>query len=174
MNPTKKLPLFIITGASGVGKSTMCEQLFRNESDYIVMESDLLWNETYNTPEDDYHAYRELWLNVCSNISQIGKPVVLCGYAPPKQVESCKARSSFSDIFYLAVFCDEEKLERRMRTVRGVTDENWLKSSLHFNRWLIENARKTNPNIKLLDTSALTPKEAAQIADIWIHESINK
>ncbi|HAN20265.1 MAG TPA: hypothetical protein DCP51_01060, partial [Clostridiales bacterium] len=32
MNPTKKQPLFIITGASCVGKSTMSELLFQNET----------------------------------------------------------------------------------------------------------------------------------------------
>lgn len=31
MNPTKKQQLFIITGASCVGKSTLCEQLFLKE-----------------------------------------------------------------------------------------------------------------------------------------------
>ena len=44
MKPTKKQPLFIVTGASCVGKSTLCNKLFINEKEYIVMESDLLWN----------------------------------------------------------------------------------------------------------------------------------
>ena len=85
MNPTKKQQLFIITGASCVGKSTLCEQLFLKEKEYIVMESDLLWNKIYNTPNDNYCEYRRLWMKVCSNISQIGKPVVLCGCAVPEQ-----------------------------------------------------------------------------------------
>lgn len=41
---TKKQPLFIVIGASRVGKSTLCNELFINEKEYIVMESDLLWN----------------------------------------------------------------------------------------------------------------------------------
>ena len=41
---TKKQPLFIVTGASCVGKPTLCNELFINEKEYIVMESDLLWN----------------------------------------------------------------------------------------------------------------------------------
>lgn len=172
MNPTKKQPLFIITGASCVGKSTMSEVLFQSETHYIVMESDLLWNDSYNTPEDDYHAYRELWLRVCANISQIGKPVVLCGCATPKQFEECNERSFFTDIYYIAIVCDDEQLERRMRIGRGITDENWVKSSLEFNRWLKENANQTTPNITLLDNSMLTPKETAEITDRWIHKKI--
>lgn len=172
MNPTKKQPLFIITGASCVGKSTMSEVLFQKETDYIVMESDLLWNDMFNTPEDDYRAYRELWLRVCANISQIEKPVVLCGCAIPKQFEGCKARSLFTDIYYLAVVCDDEQLDRRMRIGRGVTDENWVKSSIDFNRWLKQNANRTTPPITLLDTSTLTPEKAAEITHNWIYNNL--
>ncbi len=39
MNPTKKQQLFIITGASCVGKSTLCEQLFLKEKEYIVRKA---------------------------------------------------------------------------------------------------------------------------------------
>ena len=39
MEPTRKGKLFIITGASGVGKSTASEILFQKEKDYIGMES---------------------------------------------------------------------------------------------------------------------------------------
>ena len=64
MEPNKKLPLFIVSGASGVGKTTMCEILFRRETKYIVMESDILWKEEFNTPEDNYRKFRELWMTM--------------------------------------------------------------------------------------------------------------
>lgn len=172
MTPTKKLPLFIISGASGVGKSTMSEVLFQKETEYIVMESDILWDEMYNTPQDDYRKYRELWLTLCGNISQIGLPVVLCGCAVPKQFEVCDGRNFFSEIHYLAVVSDSEILERRMRSGRNVTDENWIKSSIDFNNWLKNNAEKTEPTIKLLDNSFLTPLEAAEKANEWICDCI--
>ncbi|WP_286082425.1 hypothetical protein [Parablautia intestinalis] len=172
MKPTNKQPLFIITGASCVGKSTLCEQLFLHEKDYIVMESDLLWNDMYNTPEDDYCAYRRLWMRMCANISQIGKPVVLCGCAIPKQFENQPEREMFSDIYYLAAVCRDEVLEDRMRNGRKVNEEGWIKSSLDFNNWLKQNADKTSPRITLLDTTNLSPSQAAGIADSWILEKI--
>lgn len=172
MTPTKKLPLFIITGASCAGKSTLCEVLFQKESGYHVMESDLLWSDRYNTPEDNYREYRRLWMNLCANISQIGMPVVLCGCAVPEQFEALPERELFTSVHYLAVVCGDETLRSRAVSGRGVTDQTWIDSSLSFNRWLIENASVSEPPIRLLDTSSLSPQEAAVIADGWIRDCL--
>ena len=67
MTPTRKQPIFFVSGASGVGKSSACEILFRKETDYLVLESDLLWEERYNHPEDNYRDFRRLWLRVCGS-----------------------------------------------------------------------------------------------------------
>ncbi len=168
MNPTKMAPLFIITGASGIGKSSMCEVLFRNEEKYIAMESDLLWHDVYNTPDDDYRRYRELWMRVCKNISQIGLPIVLCGCAIPKQFEQCRERGSFTNVHYLAVVCDDDVLVDRLRSRRGIADANWIRASVEFNAWLKRHADETEPPIRLLDNSKLSPEAAAKIADEWI------
>lgn len=58
MNLTKRPQLFVITGASGAGKSTVCNILTQNEQEYIVLESDVLWNSIYDTPDDGYREYR--------------------------------------------------------------------------------------------------------------------
>ena len=172
MEANKKMPLFIITGASGVGKSTPCEILFQNETEYIVMESDLLWHDIYNTPKDNYRKYRELWLNVCANISQIGKPVVLCGCATPEQFNECTEKALFTEIYYLAIVCDDDILENRMKNGRKINDENWIKSSLEFNNWIKNNAKEQN--MYLLNTSELLPEQAAKEIDKWIIELIHK
>jgi hypothetical protein len=76
-----RLPLFILTVASGVGKSTVCLALAAKMKDAVVKESDILWRAEFNQPETNYRDYRETWLRVCKNISQAGKPVLLCGAA---------------------------------------------------------------------------------------------
>lgn len=165
MEPTRKNKLFVVTGASGIGKSAACEILFKNEKDYIIMESDLLWSDVYNTPENNYKVYRELWMRVCSNISQIGMPVVLCGCATPEQFEVCYARKYFSEIIYIAVVAEKEVLIRRMKYGRNVTDENWIRSSDQFNEWLKDNAAKTTPNLILVDNTHMSLEETAKKID---------
>ncbi len=174
MLPTNKQPLFIISGASGVGKSTLCEQLFQKEKDYIVLESDLLWSDQYNTPQDNYCEYRRLWMRMCANISQIGLPVVLCGCGVPEQFECQPERTLFTRIHYLAAVCNEEVLLHRMRDMRKIEDEVWLKSLLDFNQWLKMNGESTQPEMTLLDITHLTPQQAAEQVDQWIHKRLEK
>lgn len=173
MEPLKKMPLFIVTGASGVGKTTLCEELFRKETEYLVMESDIVWCEFYDTPEDNYRRFRKVWMNLCASISQIGKPVVLCGCNTPEQLEYLEERKYFTEIYYLAVVSDEKTLLQRMREGRGITSQEWLESSLHFNRWLKANADKTNPPITLLDVTGRTLLESADFLHSWIMERIS-
>src|SRR5258708_36143273 len=105
-----RLPLFIVTGASGVGKSTVCVRLAAKMKDVVVMESDILWRPEFNQPETNYREYREAWLRVCKNISQSGKAVVLCGVGEPTQFEQCIERRYFSQLHYLALICDDQIL----------------------------------------------------------------
>jgi len=170
MTPVNKQPLFVVTGASGVGKSTTCEELFRNEAGkpYLVMESDILWDDYYDTPEDNYRGLRTTWMYLCANISQCGKPVVLCGCALPEQFENLPERELFTEIHYLAVVCDDAALEDRMKNGRGITEEDWLSGSASFNRWLKEHASGTKPPITLLDITGKTPSEAAAELEQWI------
>ncbi len=173
MQPTRRQPLFLVTGASCVGKSSMCEILFQKEQDYVVMESDLLWEERFNTPQDNYRAYRGLWMRVCASIAQIGKPVVLCGCAVPEQFEGLPERALFTSTHYLALVCGREQLLQRAAR-RGVTEPGLLEGSLAFNEWLKRNAAATAPPLTLLDTSSLSPEEAAGRAEAWIYSRLRQ
>jgi hypothetical protein len=171
MNPTNKQQLFIVTGASGVGKSAACEVLFQKEQDYIVLESDILWDSRFDgDPDGGYREFRELWMTMCANISQIGKPCVLCGCAEPRHFELRDARHYFADIHYLSVVCREEVMRYRMKELRGINDENWINGSVFFNNWLIENADKTEPHMTLVDNSDLSITECAEKIHEWIAE----
>jgi len=171
-----RLPLFVLTGASGVGKTSTCLALAANVKDFVVMESDILWRAEFNEPATDYRSYRETWLRVCKNISQAGKPVILCGASIPAQFEQCVERRYFSTIHYLALVCSDEALESRLRSRpawRQCSSEEYIKTHVAFNRWLKENAQTTHPPLSLLDTSEITVDESVEKVDEWLRDCLN-
>lgn len=169
------LPLFVLTGASGAGKTTTGLALAAKAKDFVVMESDILWRDEFNQPATDYRNYRETWLRVCKNISQAGKPVILCGTAVPAQFERCVERRYFSRIHYLALICEDEALASRLRSRprwRGSHKDEYIKEHIAFNGWLKSKAQRTEPPMGLLDTSAMTEEECAAEVERWAKERL--
>ena len=171
-----RLPLFILTGASGVGKTTTCLALAAQAKEFVVMESDILWRDEFNQPATDYRDYRETWLRVCKNISQAGKPVILCGAGVPAQFEQCTERRYFSNIHYMALVCEDEILASRLRNRpawRGSSGDEYIWEHLKFNRWLRENAQSTEPPMTLLNTSGITVDESREAVERWLRSHLN-
>lgn len=171
-----QLPLFIVTGASGTGKSTICLALVAKMKDVVVMESDILWRKELEQPGTDLREFRETWLRVCKNISQAGRSVVLCGAAVPDQFEQCIERRYFSNLYYLSLICDDEILASRLRkrpAWRGFFKDEYLKEHIAFNRWLMNNAQNTKPPMTLLDTSRITVNESVEEVALWIRSYLN-
>jgi adenylate kinase len=171
-HPFLRLPLFVITGASGTGKTTMGLALVPQlRGEVVVMESDILWRPEFATSEDDYRSYRDLWLRVAKNIGQSGLPVVLVGTSIPQQFESLSERRYFSSNYYLGLIADEEDLVRRLRDRpewRNSTSDQFVAQMLHFNRWLQENAAHTSPPITLINTSELDLSQSVPRVIAWI------
>jgi predicted kinase len=167
----RRLPLFVITGASGSGKTTVCLGLSATMSECIFMESDILWRSEFATQAEGYHSYRNLWLRVAKNISQAGRSVVLCGSAIPEQFEGCAERRYLSAVHYLAMVCDGDVLADRLRARpawRQSSDTSFVEEMVRFNQWLLDCADKTNPPMALLDNTHLSVEQAMAVTRRWI------
>lgn len=174
-HPFKRLPLLVITGASGTGKTTVALRLPTVLTDCVIMESDILWQDVFNKPEEDFKTYRNLWLRVAKNIAQSDRPVVLIGSSTPGQFEKCAESRYFSKIHYLALVCNETELIKRLKarpSWRNSGTEETVKNMVKFNQWLIENAAKTRPAVTLLDTSNQTVDETIADTKSWIERSL--
>lgn len=170
-----QLPLFVLTGASGAGKTAIGLSLARAFQRCVTMESDILWGAVAATAEDDYRNYRNTWLRVAKNIAQAGRPVVLVGTALPDQFESCPERRYFTTIHYLALVCDDETLARRLRTRpawRGAGTPAFVEEMVGFNRYLKAQATTSTPPMSLLDTTASTVEESTAATIAWIGERL--
>lgn len=149
-------PLFILTGASGAGKSTICLELPARLPECVSLETDILWRPEFNRPENDYQDFRDTWLRLAKNIGQGGRPVVLRGSAIPEQFEHRPERRYFASLHYLALVCDDAALADRLRARPGWRQSSgldFIERMIAFNRWLKTNANQTTPPMTCLDTT---------------------
>jgi hypothetical protein len=159
--PFFRLPLYILTGASGTGKTTLATQLTRELGGCICLEMDILWNESYNTPADDYRLFRNTWLRLAKNIMQSRLPVLLCESATPGQFEACPQARYFASFHYLALVCDNDVLAERLKlrpAWRNSSGETFVTSMQQYNHWFKENAANPDYDMHLLDTTVQPQK----------------
>jgi hypothetical protein len=94
----------------------------------------------------------------------------------PTQFEQCVERRYFSEIFYLALVCDDEALAARLGkrpSWRGTAGPENLKKYLALNHWFKDYARGTEPPMALLDTTGLTLDESVDGIMRWISDCLN-
>lgn len=166
------LPLFIISGASGTGKTAILRRLVGRLPRVVLIDvDDVLWRAEFNTPNDGYRAFFEAALRLCKNIGQSGRPVAAfnSGMGVPANLVPCIERRYFAAVHTLALVCDDGALAERLRqrpAWRQSADEPFIAAQVDFNRWL--KAYDGHPPITRVDTSLPWVDEpAAQVAD-WI------
>lgn len=165
-----KLPLFVVAGASGVGKTSTVQALQGMTQDFVCMDADFFYNITPHETEDDYMAQNEQMALFSRNIMQCGKPVVWARAGNLGMLDQGYGPRFFSGIFVLALTCSEEELQRRMTQGRGIADEGWIQSSVDYNRWFQEHEYARGVRFERLDVSGLSVKEAAQAVEGWMKE----
>ncbi len=169
--PFRQFPLLLIGGASGAGKSAVLHALIGRVDDVVLLESDILWRLSFDTPDDDYRDFFETWLRLAKNIGQSGRPAAIfgAGFVVPGNSESCVERRYFSAVSYLALVADEAVLTQRLQARpawRESGGEAFIESQLAFNRWLL--AYDDTPPLTRLDTSVAPVAETAVAVVAWI------
>ena len=163
----RRLPFFSVTGATCSGKSSVCRRLWRLLPECVALDGDLLWASSL---WDDPGAFYARWLGVAAQISQSGRPVVLCTSAVPEAWEEAPSRTLVRDVHMLALVCDDgvllERLRRRARPQDPAAPPDFVEESLSFNRWLREHVEPA------LDTGATSPDETAERVAEWVRERL--
>lgn len=161
--PMRIPPLFIVTGASGVGKTTVVAELRRLLPDWEVFETDILHGV-------DWQQVKCNWLRIAHAIAQNGRLTMLCGTLLPEEVDQCDHRPCFSQIYYLNLHCDDETRAARLRARpawRGC-DEDFIEKQRKFAQWLLDHAAiDFDPPLPTVDTTTNTPRMVAEEIRTW-------
>ncbi len=173
----RQLPLLTVSGASGTGKSTVYNQLIGKIGGTIILDADILWRNEFKHPENNYREFMELWLRMCKNISQAGKPVVLFGSGTgvPMNIEPCVERRYFSQVHYLALVCEDNILFERLKARpvwRRSNDSHFLAEQIEFNNWFKEDNDKLSQTVELIDTTNISIQEAVDKVAAWINKNL--
>ncbi len=163
--------LYIITGCSGVGKTSTGMALQKLTKDFVVLDADMFHNIMPHETEEDYYDQVEQIQSLSQNISQGGRAAVwtMAGNIDKlKRTYSCRF---FRDIKVLALTCTREELRRRMTEGRGITDEGWLSGSRDYNEYFRNHTVLGEVQFETLDITDMTSEQAAEKVLTWLEMS---
>jgi hypothetical protein len=162
------MPLFVVTGPSGAGKTAVIPHLRERLPEVDVFETDQIWDSG-----GDWQMVKCNWVRVALAVAQSGRASVLCGTILPKDLASCDHAALFRCIHYLALTCSDDARERRLRNRKGVlaSTDAFIQEHHRFARWLAENADTAfDPVLRIVDTTIASPDETATFIEEWVRE----
>lgn len=157
-----KKPLYVLTGCSGVGKTTTAQELQKLTTDYVVLDADIFYNIMPHENNEDYMNQIEQIQQISNNISQCDKSVIWTMAGNIDKLPQTYHARFFSEIRVLALVCSEESLRKRMTEGRGITDEGWISSSLEYNEYFRTHKKIGEISYSQIDIDDKSPIEVAK------------
>lgn len=163
-------PLFILSGCSGVGKTTTAIHMMQSQNDVVVLDADIFCGVQNASTNEDYRKRVDTLESLSRNISQSGKPVLWTMAGNLDMIPSSYNTRFFSGIYCLVLTVQEDDLRYRMSVGRGITDNDWIEGSVGYNKYLREHNSIGKLEYEQLDTTNKSPREVADEVVAWLHK----
>lgn len=163
----RALPLFILSGCSGVGKTTTAIEIMQKQTDVVVLDADIFCGVQNATTEEDYRRRVDTLESLSRNISQSGKAVLWTMAGNLDMLPTSYNTRFFSGIHTLVLTVDENALRKRMKEGRGITDEAWIEGSVGYNEYLRTHKSLGSLEYETLDITDRSPTEVADAVIEW-------
>lgn len=159
------MPLFVVTGPSGAGKTTITPLLRGLLPECDVFEGDL----TLHAAAAGYDHWRNTWLQIAHGVALNGRAAVLSGSLLPDQLEGLPARKLVGPIHFCTLDCPDDIIAARLRARpawRGASSETVIAQHQEFGAWL-----RTHIS-PCFDTASVSPGEVAERVAAWVRGAL--
>jgi adenylate kinase family enzyme len=152
-------PLFIVTGASGAGKTAVLAPLARRlQGRCVTFDADLLMEGTAALSDSR-------WLAIAHCVAQSGLPTVLLGPFIPECLDELAARRWVSEVHVILLDCPDELRQARINA-RPPWRSRDIEEQVEFGRGL----RRIIAD--RVDTSSGSPEESAETVAAWVERHL--
>jgi predicted kinase len=155
------LPLFVLTGASGAGKSTVTAPLRMMLPGCLVFETDVI----LHVAALGWDTWRSTWLQLAHAAALGGRVTVLTGTFTPGQLERLPARTLIGPIHFALLDCPDDVLASRLQARppwRGTSSLAKIAENQQFAAGLRARIRPS------FDTSTASAAEVAAQVAAWV------
>ena len=159
-----KLPLFIVTGASGVGKTTVMHVLRELMPEFVVFSTD---RDNFGTTTEklEYQDRFNLLLHFAHATALSGRGTIICGTFMPWDAKKCDTYDKFSELCFINLHCDDATRNSRLRNRedKAMWTDDMLNQHEQFAQWLLNNAAtEYNPPMPTIETTSTPPFDVAE------------
>lgn len=158
-------PLFVLTGASGAGKSTVYPLLPRLVPECAVFETDLILDYAAST----WDNLRSTWLMVASGVAANGRSTLLCGSFLPEQLDALPARRFVGPIHFANLDVSEAEQAERLRA--RPSWRGWDAEKIREHQAFARHLRAIRPTFS---TTGVSPQEVAQEVAAWTRQHLSR
>lgn len=158
--PVPALPLLVVTGASGTGKTIITGPLRQQLPGCEVFEADTILHVAALGGDN----WRNTWLRLAHAVALNGRTTVLLGSLLPEQLEHLPARTLIGPIHFCTLDCPDDVLAARLSSRpawRGTSSQAKIAEHQRFAAWLRTHIRPS------FDTSTMSIAEAADHVAAW-------
>lgn len=166
----EKLPIYFLTGCSGVGKTTTAIELQKLTDEYVILDVDWLRNVAWPQNDEEENNLIEQIFYLTKDISQSKKAVVWTMAGGLDRLSRAYGKRFFSEIKVLALTAESETIRKRITEGRGIDDAGWIQSSVDYNNYFRTHDILDDTKYDTLDCTNGTPAEIARKVLEWLRK----
>ena len=172
--------IIVVSGAEGVGITTIMETLKARHGDrYVILSGDLC---NFVAFPEVLSACRKMWIGICADISrQTNRAVIIYGDLTP-DIFSGADEEYRKCMRYVSVVCDDDELVHRMEEKYGekahekIRNIDMTYAQMALVRNHVYQGKISYPAImpESIDTTGLDAERSAELVDRWIIRTLNQ